>query len=298
MEHPTLTMVPCRLFFRAMEPAAGLSQLNRAYQVPSNVLSELSSANVALPYTFEMAAASSLPKVTVSIRLLQTKDLSQIGGMCVAEYGSNITSLDALLKKPSESSLVDYIDSLSLRALVDFTMRMKIHNNGDNDGDSDKSIPADHAILVASCLESGDIVGMVEVSRQPPLANRNPSPFPIPMVFKELFCRAVGVEKLQGWVANLLVQPQYRGKGYSKVLMATVEGVVRRWDCQSIHLHADADNVSGMVPQRLYQTLGYEFGTDDKQQPDLAWMGPATLSSSVYVIDGVPLLYLQKQLKR
>jgi hypothetical protein len=33
---------------------------------------------------------------------------------------------------------------------------------------------------------------------------------------------------------------------------------------------------------------------DEKQ--DLSWMGPAALSSSVFVIEGVPLLYLQKQL--
>ena len=84
--------------------------------------------------------------------------------------------------------------------------------------------------------------------------------------------------------------------------MAAVEGIARSWQCQSIHLHADADSVNGEIPQRLYINLGYEMLPDGKQ--DISWMGngggvegPATsLSSSVFVIEGVPLLYLQKQL--
>jgi GNAT superfamily N-acetyltransferase len=268
------------LFFRSSDP------------VPSNVFNDLSSANVSLPYEFETRAFQSVSDSAserLSIRLLQVDDLAQITDMCIAEYGSEI-SLESLLESPSATAVMDYLDYLSLRALVDLTMRMKLSDPAGS------TIPSDHAVLVA-CQNDGNIVGMVEISRQPPLGDRNPPPIPIPLVMKRLYSLAVGAGETQGWCTNLLVAPVHRGKGYSKVLMAAVEGIARSWQCESIHLHADADSVAGLVPQRLYINLGYEMLQDDKQ--DISWMGaagPATLSSSVFVIEGVPLLYLQKQL--
>jgi GNAT superfamily N-acetyltransferase len=32
---------------------------------------------------------------------------------------------------------------------------------------------------------------------------------------------------MQGWVTNLLIDPKYRGFGYSKILMAATEGIAR-----------------------------------------------------------------------
>lgn len=275
----------CHLFFRTTNPAE-LAKPTKACTMPPQVFQELSSAQIKLPYTFQMGSEGSSELCpVVSVRLLKTRDLQAITDMCVEEYGSP-SSLEILLKDLSQRSLSDYLDGLALRALVDLTMRLKITD------DTTSKIPEDHAILVA--IQDEHIVGMVEVSRQPPFADRNPPPFPIPLWMKQLYCTCVGAQEPQGWCANLLIKPDYRGKGYSKVLMAGVEGVVRSWKCESVHLHADADSISGMVPQRLYETLGYEMLRDDKQ--DLSWMGPVNLSSSVFVIDGVPLLYLVKTL--
>jgi hypothetical protein len=223
------------LFFRSTDPSpAELSQRNDA--IPPRVLNELASANVSFPYDFEVTNINT-NKASISIRLLQANDLAQITDLCVAEYGSE-SSLESLLKTPSGSAIMEYLDSLSLRALVDITMRMKLTKPSSTT--MTNSIPSDHAVLVA-CQSDGAIVGMVEVSRQPPLADRNPPPVPIPLWFKQLYSLAMGAGETQGWCTNLLVAPRYRGKSYSKVLMAAVEGVARSWKCQSVHLHADAD---------------------------------------------------------
>jgi GNAT superfamily N-acetyltransferase len=285
------------LFFRSSDPSELAQQkVDKNNAIPSNVYSDLSSANVTLPYEFETRASQSVPdSVRLSIRLLRENDLPQIINMCVAEYGSEIT-LESLLESPTPNAIVDYLDVLSLRALVDLTIRMKLADP------TSTALPSDHAVLVA-CQSDGNIVGMVEVSRQPPIGDRNPPPIPIPLWFKQLYSLAVGAGDTQGWCTNLLIAPPYRGRNYSKVLMAAVEGIARSWQCESVHLHADADSVNGLVPQRLYINLGYEMLKDEKQ--DISWMGslsgsmsegPATLSSSVFVIEGVPLLYLQKQL--
>jgi GNAT superfamily N-acetyltransferase len=126
------------------------------------------------------------------------------------------------------------------------------------------------------------------------LAERNPPVLPLPLWLKQMYCLAVGVGQPEGWVTNLLIAQKYRGQGFSKVLMAAVDGVGRSWNCTSIHLHADANSVSGRVPQRLYESLGYEKLADDRL--DFSWMGPEALSSSVFLIEGVPLLYLRKLL--
>jgi GNAT superfamily N-acetyltransferase len=286
------------------------------------------SYNISLPYVFETRAAqsaspsasdlnnNSVRGSSICIRLLKADDLKQITDLCVAEYGSEV-SFESLLQDskspPSYTAIMDYLDCLLLRALVDLTMRMKLAGYDSTPTSASASalsstsatayIPPDHAILVACQTDSGDIVGMVEISRQPPLGDRNPPPVPIPLSLKRLYSLAVGAGEPQGWCTNLLIAPTYRGQSYSKVLMAAVEGIARCWQCQSIHLHADADSVAGKIPQRLYMNLGYEMLPDCQQ--DIAWMGgvgdgvegPATsLSSSVFVIEGVPLLYLQKQL--
>jgi hypothetical protein len=186
------------LFFRSSDPAE-LSQrttTTKNSNISSHVFSDLSYANVSLPYEFETGGSQS-DVVRLSIRLLQAEDLAQITDMCVAEYGSEI-SLESLLESPTGTAVIDYLDCLSLRALVDLTMRMKLTDPAST------TLPSDHAVLVA-CQNDGNIVGMVEVSRQPPLGDRNPPPIPIPLFIKRLYSLAVGAGELQAWCANLLV---------------------------------------------------------------------------------------------
>jgi len=118
---------------------------------------------------------------------------------------------------------------------------------------------------------------------------------------------------MQGWITNLLVKPEYRGRGLAKLLLAAAEGVVKspawrqegqapgkneRANRLSIHLHCDASSVSGRIPQALYKSVGYEetFVMRSCTDEEFSWMGPEALSSSVVMIEGVPLLYLRKLL--
>merc|ERR1740117_1528571 len=104
------------------------------------------------------------------------------------------------------------------------------------------------------------IVGMVELSLQPPNADRNPPALPLPKWIKSELASLTQLGSLQGWVTNLLIDSSCRGLGYSKVLMAATEGIAKHaWDCNYLFLHADADVTSGKIPQSLYNNLGYDL---------------------------------------
>jgi ribosomal protein S18 acetylase RimI-like enzyme len=266
----------CHLFFRVngAEKSSGAS---------SSVLGELSYANITLPCSVALETASDNVKESLTIRLLETEDVDQVTQMCCREYGSKSSSLlDFPWQKPTVSAIEDWFDAVTLRPLVEVTMRLKIQ----------ESCLQNHAVLVA-CL-GAKIVGMVEISRQPPLPDRNPPPFAMPLWLKQTYCRVYKVGPLEGWITNLLITPEHRGRGIGKALVKASEGMARKWGSRSIHLHCDADTVSGHIPQRLYQSMGYHKVADEKAE--YSWMGSAILSTSVYLVDGVPLLYLRKEL--
>mmetsp|Transcript_11759 Transcript_11759/g.16801 ORF Transcript_11759/g.16801 Transcript_11759/m.16801 type:complete len:83 (+) Transcript_11759:1-249(+) len=81
--------------------------------------------------------------------------------------------------------------------------------------------------------------------------------------------------------------------------MLAAEGIARKWGCTTVTLHVAADSIEGRIPQSLYGSLGYEAyivpatTTNNKQY---AWMGFETLKSGLYIVQGVPLLCLQKKL--
>lgn len=142
------------------------------------------------------------------------------------------------------------------------------------------------------------IVGMVELSLQPPIFDRNPPALPLPRWVKESLASKTELGTVQGWVTNLLIDPSYRGRGYSKVLMAATEGVAKSWKCRYIFLHADADIRSGRIPQRLYEGLGYTIVTGQGKE-EYSWAGTASgldQFSSIRMVDGVALLCFSKKL--
>jgi len=201
--------------------------------------------------------------------------------------------------------MVDWFDQRVLYALVFATTLAKISDH-----------PEDHAVLVG-CVSNHNnnnnnkpnsserLIGMVEVSRQPVLPARNPPPYPLPLWYKRLVCRVTD-RPLEGWITNLLVCPEFRGRGWSKVLVAASEGRARPWRCSSMHLHCeydDSDSDDGSIPQRLYTGLQYQMlrWDDDEyqQQQQLPWMMQGSAAaSSIFVVQGVPLLYLRKNLVR
>jgi len=219
---------------------------------------------------------------------MRTQDIETIVDMCMAEYGSpkRPATIHKFPWNKSPDALADWWERFSLRPLIHFSLQLKLHSNLQHQ---------DHTLLVAT--NNHQIVGLIEISRQPPLADRNPPILPLPLVLKQLYCSIARLPPPQGWISNLLVDPAFRGLGYAKLLVLVAEGIARSWKCNSIHLHAHADGTGGRIAQGLYSSLGYETRGSSSDNDAFSWMGPEVLlSSSIYVIDGVPLLYLRKVL--
>jgi ribosomal protein S18 acetylase RimI-like enzyme len=236
----------------------------------------------------------------VIIRPIEWDDVRAVTDMCVDEFGDkpDITNVFSL------EFWTDWSDYFALRPLVDLSMRLKVIGSS-----SRNRIPEDHIVLIA-CLSSdkargpssrkqSNVIGMIELSRQPLQPERNPPPVPVPLVVKKLLFG----ENLQGWITNLLVVPGYRGRGIAKALLAACEGIARRWTCRSISLHCDADLSAGRIPQQLYAKSGYlPLQQDALMSTEFSWIAQvsetgrsaSSLRTSVFVIDDVPLLYLQK----
>ncbi|VEU36379.1 unnamed protein product [Pseudo-nitzschia multistriata] len=157
------------------------------------------------------------------------------------------------------------------------------------------------------------VVGMIELSLQPPDADRNPPALPLPRWFKAALARQTTIDgRLQGWITNLLVDDDRRGRGYSKLLVAACEGIAKHsWGCSSVYLHADADISSGRIPQSLYEGMGYEAVVGSTQKNpngarsdgdggEYAWAGVAGKElerfTAIRMVDGVALLCYSKKL--
>jgi GNAT superfamily N-acetyltransferase len=261
-------------------------------------------------------------------------DVPQLVQLCYDEYGSYTSSSSS--SSSSSNRLQNWTDKwedAALRPYVWATLVLKVGLP------STRRLPPDHAILVASLSlptesrsnngnhnngnsddgspRSERLVGMAEVSRQPALPDRNPPPWPIPLVLKEAYCRlALGNSNAssndpnrrttQGWLTNLLVVPAHRGRGWSKVLVQACEGVARAWGRSSLHLHCHA---TATTPQALYRSLDYRPPSEEattsntKEDSAYAWMNTgaaenvvAPWQSSIYMLEGVPLLYMCKSL--
>ena len=284
------------LFFNKNLEAVKQSGSGR--KLAPEVYASLSRGELQLPYETTISlpprsikGSENVNESTLTLRLMESNDIPAITTLCLKEYGSGPNDFPGL-ENPADVG--DWMDQQSLRQLIEVTMSMKI-SSGDT---------SDHAIVVASLSTpvGEDIVGMIEVSKQPIIPSRNPPPIPIPLFLKRIYCQ-FSRKPLQAWVANLLVGPEMRGVGLGKALVGAVEGIARtKWECESIHLHCDADGVSGKIPQRLYLSLGYKPDTTnaaDGKTGDLSWMmngGAVNYASSVYFVEGVPLLYLSKKL--
>lgn len=298
LSRSSFSTVRCNLFFNRPSGRPRRS----SWKVPDSVLEELSQAPVTFPHRVALeykgnTSPEQMPK-HATVRNLKLADLPTVVPMCVKEFGTGptIASLDdipweELMNNPS--SWIDLPDRLFFEPLVRLSLEMKIQRQQSGD-DPRWNVKPDDNVL---CLEiDGGVVGIVELSMQPPDPERNPPPVPLPMFVKKLLSTARGLSPPDGWVTNLLVDDAYRGLGYSKVLMKAAEGLARSWECSAIYLHVDADTVSGKVAQDLYRGLGYEPVMDQRSTTKYDWMGPELMSLGLYMIDDVPLLFLRKDL--
>jgi hypothetical protein len=276
------------------------------------------SSQLVLPLSISPSGA--LPRheeKQLTLRLMEIRDIPQIADMCCDEYGGR----PRFPSKLSLAALFSYLDALTLRPLVESTLRLKVK---DDVIPSNTFIPEDHAVLVLTC--GATVVATIEVSRQPIVPNRNPSAYPLPLWYKQLLgtlsmpSLSFSDEKykLQGWITNLLVRPNYRNRGCAKLLVTACETVAaQHWNCSSIHLHCDAN---GRIAQRLYQkSMGYgtvlsnnamtmsavkskerasgdDFDDKGTQMAKTNSMHSTFQPPGVFMVEGVPLLFLQKSL--
>jgi len=271
---------------------------------------------------------------------MTTEDLKALVPMCIEEFGSkeSLNKLNGNFRRRAflprwiadPKQIPDLWEGFSFEMLIFWTLRLKLLQGG-NARRSGSKQPKDPVMLVLCekntpsqrqtkpfrspfVDENGStIVGMVELSLQPPDADRNPPALPLPLWVKSALAKHTTLDgSLQGWVTNLLISDSCRGRGYSKILMAAAEGIAKhKWGCSSVYLHADADFRSGKIPQSLYEGLGYDLvigstrkGKGGSSKEDLSakfsWMGVSGKElerfTAIRMVDGVALLCYSKQL--
>jgi GNAT superfamily N-acetyltransferase len=305
----------CQLFLRP----TNIEKSAVSWRVPSKAYESLRKTD--LPWNIELEPQklsnvkaqgslerpSTLPSKILTIRLIQPNDLDAIVNMCLEEYGSG----PAYFPISNPLLLGQWIDRQYLRWLVEISSRMKFPDPQLlRANESSWNVTSDHAILVAALNDDNDgdrtLVGMVEISWQPINPLRTPQPFPIPMVVKQAMATmTTGSATLVGWITNLLIPSEYRGQGYSKVLVAACENVAAVWQCTTVHLHCDADPDTGRIPQRLYTSLGYRppvpprtvISSSSTSFTDrLSNQSSNKVVSYIVEIEGVPLMYLYKDI--
>ncbi|KAL3792075.1 hypothetical protein ACHAW5_008245 [Stephanodiscus triporus] len=247
------------------------------------------------------------------IRHLEEEDIASILPEIVREFGSL-----APAPEPGDelsSKVENYLFSLTV--LIGLTQRVKRRKEGYSNANSARP---DHNVvcLVESHRHSEQIVGIAELSWQPPNPNSNAPPYVLPYYAKALLSRffgrnngdatttttttTAGVAVPGGYVSNVLVWKTRRGRGYGRLLMAALEGIAKIWGCDDVRLHVDANENSGRIARELYSSLGYvgvpdRGGTSTNGIAGYGWMGPSMANQGLYLVDGVPLLYLRKSLK-
>ena len=275
----------CSLFFGTRKE----KKIENNSPLLKDILQGLSSLSLTIPYTFRSKDDDEL-----TIRFLERNDLATVVPMCVKEFGTTPTEDGFPWNNLNQKAISSWFDSIIFGPFVGLSLEMKIARRVQGYDQSLPDLAPDYNII---CLEAeGQVAAIVELSIQPLDPQRNPPPVPLPLFFKQAYSESKGLPEPNGWVSNLLVDETHRGKGYSKLLMSAVEGIAKQWGCTSISLHVDADSVTGEIPQRLYQQMGYQPVVMDSVVHKFDWMGPEILKSGLYMVDGVPLVFLRKPL--
>lgn len=158
----------------------------------------------------------------ISSSKMQLTDFVQVFPACVNEFKSNSNSFTDLL------SLQARIISVFLPKLL-FTKE------------------CGHTVFLLKNI-SGDLIGMVDLSLQTSsgsLDALNPS---------FLADRLKAYKNLQPYICNLLIRPQYRNRGYAKILISLCERESLSWGKTDIYLHVEKRTLPAL---NLYLTTGF-----------------------------------------
>ncbi len=276
----------------------------------NNVLEQLEDGNTSLPFTFETIEKGLVPKKRIlRVRQMEIKDLKRCVSMCLQEYGTYSSPSSNLIK-----TKLDELDNFVFSFIVLLGLEQRVSRRIESDKST--SLPQDHNVILLSEVQPGYgdassedngqgeseyIFGMAEISLQPPDPSRTSPPFVIPTAIKKVISNissATSSKKkpLCAYISNVLITNEYRSKGYSKVLMSACHGLARSWGYKSTFLHVDADYKAGRAAQQLYRKLGYKPVIDETYNEKFAWMGIDSVNRGLYIVDGMPLLFLAKRL--
>lgn len=276
-------------------------------RIPTEVTDRLTNNETPLPFKVKIEQTDDLSRrSTLLVRQINENDVKYAMRLCVVEYGSYVTSLQS----SGSNRLISFFEKqwmyyenfgfsifVSL-GLIQRVLRRKISEESIQINGK-PSVPSDHNVLcICHISDNGEeeIVGMAEISLQPPDPYRTSGPFVLPLKIKEIISKISDVASPMPYISNVLIDPNFRGLGYSKILMAACEGIAKEWGYNSIYLHVDADTSSGAAAQGLYRSLGYESVIDGKNDKKFNWIGPESIQKGLYIVEGVPLLFLKKDI--
>jgi len=305
------------LFAFDYERAARSSGSTRTHRLQPNFCYSLFSLPREAELTFTASSSSyrrdesSVPTrsaAKIISRELKLCDVPAVVNLCMEEYGPRCTPKDSYAIQNrlwDHDSIMSLWDQWAFKTLVAEGFRQRIHRN-------------DHSIV---CLESinddndNEILAVAEVSLQPPYhtATALPQPYILKRVlalwghfYRKSFLGLslpfrINDSLLQPYISNVLVRENERGKGYGTWITTVAEMKARSMGYSTVTLHVDANPSSAKVAQAMYSNLGYQpiFWTSPNVQPILEGGGDMEnvgVSSAVYFIEGIPLLYLYKNI--
>jgi GNAT superfamily N-acetyltransferase len=260
------------------------------------IRAELTQRTLTLPLLINMTvhdAHHAEPNVYL-LRHLAEEDVPPAVKMIVQEYGSHSRH------HHDSNPVFDYLENWSLGFIVSVGLHQRIQRRKQGQGVDTKN--QDHNVLCLFEYHSSSMIGMVEVSLQPLDPHKTAPAYVLPTEVKTLLSQITKTPHVP-YVSNLLIEPTHRGKGYSKILMAACENLVLSWGYSGIYLHVDADT-SGWKAQALYQGLGYQPVVDTTElvsssNNQFSWMGSDMIQTQgLYFVDGLPLIFLHKDLKQ
>ena len=258
---------------------------------PNDVIHQLSQ-DISLPFEFKYR------KSIIRIKHLEKEKVTKAVSLCLQEYGSytfqnNMTPLDKKIQAKINdvtNFILSFVILLGLGQRVERLEKVM----------SDPNEIQDHNVICIYKVDQNQkehMMGLAEVSLQPPDPAHTAPPFVLPSHIKNAFSK-IGIWKtVQPYISNVLITNEYRGKGYSKLLMTACEGICRKWGYDNVYLHVSAEARSSKAAQNLYKTLGYMPVVDKTYNKHFGWMGVDVVNWGLYVVDGAALLFLKKELK-
>lgn len=257
-----------------------------------------------LPYDFTYTSSSSSKPIQLRIKQLEKDKVSKAVSLCLKEYGSYPSpKAENELDRQVQSIMDDFENYLfSFVVLLGLGQRVERRQKSE----ATPSLEQDHNVVCLYEVEQDSLsynngketmIGMAEVSLQPPDPARTSPPFVLPTYVKNTLSK-MGVWRVtKPYISNVLVTNDFRGMGYSKILMAACEGLAKSWGYKECYLHVDADPKSGGAAQNLYKSIGYSPVIDETYNKDFAWLGIDVVNRGLYIVDGVALLFLKKSLQ-